>query len=236
MSPFMPGHKGFKKKNESEVEKIEVPAQFSNDPQEIKEEVKQEVKESPSPSEKSGPQTFVVKTELDAYINELLINQPKSIDEIKVKTIDDDVAAAHILVLPKEIEKELKNKNMVPRWINKKKRAIDHAINQRGWTIFNRSIFPKISKHNFTANGTVEVGDCILGFMPASNAELLRKRPGQISSERIKNLPIEAYKNSKGEEKIGYYKPAYTAEPDGEMARREAGLFAQPDTENVNDN
>lgn len=231
MSPF---EKGWNKKKEEVVDfqkpftpepEAKIEETLTPDPVPVIEQETQEVK----------PQTFVVKTELDAYINELLINQPKTFEEIKVKDLTDDSVTTHILKLPREIKKALDEKNMTPFWINKHKRAIDHALRDRGWTIFNRVLFPRIPKHYFTANGTIELGDCILGFMPVKNAEILRKRPGQISQERIKNLPIDAYKNSKGEEKIGYYKPAYTAEPDGEMARREAGLFAQPDVANVNE-
>lgn len=196
-------------------------------PEEIKvENLAQEVKE---------PQTFVVKTELDAYINDRLKGQPQTLSEIEVKDVQDDSVASHLLKLPPQIQKAFDERNLTPRWISKKKRAIDHALDVRGWVIFNRTFFPKLPKHFFSANGTFEIGDLILGCMPAQKAELLRKRPGQISQERIKNLPIEAYKNSKGEEKIGYYKPAYTAEPDGEMAKREAGLFAQPDVQNLNE-
>lgn len=231
MSPFEKGHKNYNLgKKHQEEEKIEVPEQFSTQTPEAP------IQDSTEPVQNNErPQTFVVKTEIDAYINERLINQPKKFDEIKIKDLKDDSDTTHLLTLPKDIKDALDKKGMVPYWINKKKKALDHAIDQRGWVIFNRVLFPNISKHNFTANGTVEVGDCILGFMPAKNAEILRKRPGLKSQEMIKNLPIEAYKNSKGNEKIGYYKPAYTAEPDGEMARREAGLFAQPDAANVNE-
>jgi hypothetical protein len=231
MSPFEKGHKNYNLgKNKSEEEKIEVPEQFNTAPV-----IENKPEEVIQPQENVLPQTFVIKTEVDAYINERLISQPKKFEDIKVRDNFDDSVANHILKLPKEIKKALDEKNMTPYWINKKKKAIDHALDTRGWTIFNRVLFPNIPKHNFTANGTVEIGDCILGFMPAKNAEILRRRPGLKSQEMIKNLPIEAYKNSKGDEKIGYYKPAYTAEPDGEIARREAGLFAQPDVANVNE-
>lgn len=205
---------------------------------EIKLEAKPEPKIESKPetvTEVTPPQTFVIKTELDAYVNERLISQPHTIEEVHAKDVVNDSLASHMLKLPTPIQAALDEKGMVPRWINKDKRMIDRALDIRGWTLFNKVFFPRIPKHYFTANGTVEMGDCILGFMPASKAEILRKRPGQISQERIKNLPIEAYKQSRGEERIGYYKPAYTAEPDGEVARREAGLFAQPDVANLNE-
>lgn len=205
--------------------------------EEVKPEFKEEVKlEVPKVEESSSkPQTFVIKTELDAYVNERLIGQPQTIEQVEAKDVTDDSLTLHMLKLPKPIQKALDDNGMVPRWINKDKRMIDRALDVRGWTLFNRVFFPRIPRHYFTANGTVEMGDCILGFMPANKAEILRKRPGQISSERIKDLPIEAYKNSKAEEKIGYYKPAYTAEPDGVVERAGAGLYAQPDVANVNE-
>lgn len=228
MSPFEKGHPNYYKGKKQE-EKIEIPKEFSNETQSQPEPIV----EQPQAQEK--PQTFVIKTELDAYVNERLIGQPQNLEQVEAKDVSDDSLTMHMLKLPPAIQKALDDRGMVPHWINKDKRMIDRALDVRGWTLFNRVFFPKLPRHYFTANGTVEMGDCILGFMPAKKAEILRKRPGEISQERIKNLPIEAYKNSKGEEKIGYYKPAYTAEPDGEMARREAGLFAQPDVANVNE-
>lgn len=214
-------------------------------PWEKKEEIKEEKIETPVVKAKEvdveetippqSPQTFVIKTELDAYVNERLIGQPKTLEEVQAKDVSDDSLTMHMLKLPKSIQKALDDRELVPHWINKDKRMIDRALDVRGWTLFTRTFFPRLPRHYFTANGTVEMGDCILGFMPANKAEILRKRPGKISQERVQNLPIEAYKQSRGEEKIGYYKPALSAEPDGEMARREAGLFAQPDVANVNE-
>ena len=184
----------------------------------------------PVVQEESKPQTFVIKTEIDAQINERLQTQPKTLDEIQVRELNlPDGQGIHALTLPKQIKDILEKRGLAGFWINKKKKAIDHALDDRGWTLFNRVYFPEVSKHNFTANGTVERGDCILGFMPIKNAEKLRRRPGEISQERIKELPIDRYKSSQGGEKVGFYKPAYTAEPEGEMAKKEAGLFAQPD-------
>ena len=222
MSPFEKGHPPYKAKDK---EKIEIPEQFKTD----SEKKDDKIKELETKIDSTSPQTFVIKTELDAYVNERLTGQPKTLEEVEIKDVSDDSVTMSMLKLPRPIQKALDDKGMVPRWINKDKRMIDRALDVRGWTLFNRVFFPTLPKHFFTANGTVEMGDCILGFMPAKKAELLRKRPGQISQERVSNLPIERFKESKGNEKIGYYKPAYTAEPDGEIATKEAGLFAQPD-------
>ena len=179
--------------------------------QEIKQEVKQEVKQS-------SPETFVIKTELDAYISDKLKTQPLDINDIVVDDVENQ-RHWNILELPNELEKALKKKGMAPRWINKDKRAIDRATNIRRWLIVNRTYFPELPKHLFTANGTIENGDLILGFMPATRAEKLRKLPGELSRERIKALPIEKYKDYGDTEKIGYYKPTYTGERDGEMLK-----------------
>lgn len=226
MSPFEKGHPNYNKPK-IEKEKIEVPENFKTNT--VKQDEK--IKELEQKIENAAPQTqtFVVKTELDAYVNERLVGQPKTLEEVEVKDLSDDSVTMSMLKLPKAIQKALDDKGMVPRWINKDKRMIDRALDVRGWTLFNRVFFPTLPKHFFTANGTVEMGDCILGFMPAKKAEILRSHPGKISQERVNNLPVERYKEAKGNEKIGYYKPAYTAESDGEVATNGAGLFAQPD-------
>ena len=52
--------------------------------------------------------------------------------------------------------------------------------------------------------------------MPMEQAESLRRRPGQLSSERVKNLPMEQWKN-KGEGSP-FYKPSLGQEErDGEV-------------------
>src|ERR1700690_3959871 len=175
-------------------------------PQNYKTEVKEEVKQQ--------PQTFVVKTEMDAYINEVMQTQPKTLDDIKV--VDTTDSPTNRISLPKDVSDALISKGLTPRWINKDKKMIDRAIHIRGWLIVNKMYFPEIKKYHFTANGTIENGDSILGFMPSERADKLRRRPGEISQERIKTLPIDKYKNDQGE-KIGYYKPALTSEKDGEM-------------------
>lgn len=212
---------------------------FDKKKEEVKEVVKEPIATIPAPEvkpqEKVEPQTFVIKTELDAYISERLQTQPKTLAEIAVRDVISPLDGTHALTLPKEIKKSLESRGFTAFWINKKKKAIDHALNDRGWTIYNRVYFPEIPKHNFTANGTVETGDCILGFMPAKNAERLRKIPGEVSSERMKNLPMDRYKESRADERIGYYKPAYTAEPEGQIMQKDgAGLFAQPDLQTQN--
>lgn len=186
---------------------------------------KNETKSQEDQIHKETPQTFVVKTELDAYIHDRVQTQPQTLEQIKVREVVSPLENKHALTLPKDIKEALDSKGMVGYWINKKKRAIDRALNDRGWVLFTRVYFPNISRHYFTANGTVEIGDCILGFMPKKNAERLRQIPGELSQERVKNLPIDKHKDANQGEKINYYKPALTPEKDGEMVT--VGL--QPD-------
>lgn len=168
--------------------------------------------------EEKEEQTFVIKTELDAYVSSRLKSQPQSVDDIKFTEHKDDGVVSNLLKLPKHIKDELDRCDLTPRWVNKDKRMIDRALDIRHWAIVNRAMFPRIPKHYFTANGTVENGDLILCCMGKARAEKLRSLPGERSSERVKNLPIDRWKQSSGTEKVGYYKPAYTAERDGDTS------------------
>lgn len=71
-------------------------------------------------------------------------------------------------------------------WVNKVKRAVDHALDVRGWFPANRVYFPGMPGHLFSVNGTVERGSAILMFMPYQKALRLREFPGQRSRELIK--------------------------------------------------
>src|SRR3990167_2491696 len=172
---------------------------------------KESIKESKKESNDSSESPLVIVSEIDAYVRERLKSQPKTIEEIQIREIEPQ-EGKHRLSLPSEIEKALIKRGFVARWINKDKRMIDRAIDIRKWIIFTRVYFPEISKHYFTANGVVEHGDSILAFMPAKQAEKLRMEPGLRSMERIKNLPIDRWKNG-GD---SYYKPSLTEEKDGE--------------------
>lgn len=191
----------------------------------MKEDIKNPIQSYKPEQEEVKPQTFVIKTEMDAYINEVMQTQPKSLDDIKI--VESTDAPTNRIALAKDIQEALSKKGLTPRWINKDKKMIDRAIHIRGWLIVNKIYFPDIKKYHFTANGTIENGDSILGFMPSERADKLRRRPGEISQERIKNLPIDKYKGDQGE-KIGYYKPALTSEKDGEMVT----VGVQPDKSN----
>ena len=168
--------------------------------------------------------SVVIRTEMDAYINERIKGQPQSPEEIKVVDIAPG-EGRHRLSLPREIEKKYTKKYSF-RWVNKKKEWLDRAMNERGWLIFNRVYFSDMPKHIFTSNGTVENGDSILCFMLMEQAERLRQAPQNKSRELVKNLPMERWKGA-GEDSP-FYKPTLGQEErDGEMVQ--AGL--QPDVQ-----
>lgn len=170
-------------------------------------------------------ETLVIKTEMDAYVSELIKGQPQSPDEIKVVDLSPG-EGRHRLSLPRQIEKKYGMKYSF-RWVNKKKDWIEHAKNERGWLIFNRVFFSDMPKHLFTPNGTVEIGDTILCFMPMEQAERLRRAPQDKSRDLVQNLPMEQWKK-KGGEDSPFYKPTLGQEErDGEVMT--AGI--QPDVQ-----
>ena len=181
------------------------------------------VEEPPVLQEKeSTPITLLSET--DAYIHERMKAQPKSLDKIKVEVEKDWESAGHALRLPKELEKY--GKDYAFRWINKKKRAIDHAIDVIGWTFVNKVLFKDAPKYLFTANGSIERGDAILAFMPLKRAIQIRLRPAEISRERVKSTPMQDLRRweNRGE---NYYKPDLgAAENDNE---RPVGIVVSPD-------
>lgn len=153
----------------------------------------------------------VVASERDAYILERIKSQPKTLEEVKVQSPTFDVEGRHRLSLPKELEKF--KAEFAFRWIDKDPRMVSHALDERGWTLVTRQYFSNLPKHLFTASGIIERGTAILAFMPEERAYKLRTEPGKRSMERVKNLPIEKYKDG-GEQ---FYKPSLTEEKDGQQ-------------------
>lgn len=185
---------------------------FKKEKNEIKET--QEIQTAPAVQESQSTQRdpLVILSEVDAVIHERLKSAPKTFEEIASREVDLP-EGKHRLSLPNDIQKIFTQKDLAPRWINKDKRAIDHALDTRGWALVTRVLFSDIPKHYFTANGVIENGDAILAFMPEKRAERLRAIPRERSNERVKNLPIEKWKSG-GE---GYYKPTLSEEKDGEV-------------------
>lgn len=171
------------------------------------------------------PQTMILKSELDAYVSERLREQPETIDDIQVKFNAERAEKHNILALPKELEKY--GKNYAFRWINKKKRSIDNALDVIGWTFVTLNYFKDLPKHLFTSNGVIERGDAIMAFMPIKQAESIRLRPAQLSRERVRSAPVQNLRKweDRGEK---YYKPDLgAAENDNEKPR---GIAITPDS------
>ena len=141
--------------------------------------------------ESSRPITIL--SPLDSYIAERMKEQPADMEGVisRVETVERQTRNKHRLTLPSYFEErshdnpEAKDGKWIFRWIFKEKRAIDRALNVFGWTLVNRTYFPEAPKYLFTANGGIEVGDAILGFMPAKKALELRRAPEKISQERL---------------------------------------------------
>ena len=150
--------------------------------------------------------TVTLVSENDAYIADRMNSQPKTLEEVLKIEEKKYAPGEHRLSLPKELKPY--EKDFAFRWINKTKRAVDEAIDLKGWVIVNKALFPKLSKHLFTTSGAIERGDAILGFMNLKRAEKMRQEPILKSkAQREGNLILtsELPKLSPGES--GFYKP-----------------------------
>ena len=103
------------------------------------------------------------------------------------------------------------------RWLNKNKRALDYAINVRGWFLVNRSYFKEAPKILFSVNGGLENGDSILGFMPYEKAKAIREKPSKESLDRTRS------EEAKHEGHPNFYKAKLSPE------QTEGDDFAPPD-------
>lgn len=217
----------WEKKSEGNIEDIKV-AKTASEPQaSMKSSVRTPDRESNKP--------MVIMSETDAYIHERLKSQPQTLSEVEVKASFNNIDPTHILQLPKELESY--KKKFAFRWLNKKKQSIDRALDVIGWNLVQRVLFNKLPDHLFTANGVIERGDAILAFMPEERAAVIRKRPGELSRERVRNLPFQDLKKweDRGEK---YYKPdlgSAEAESDAEYAKGNKGVVVQPDAMKIED-
>lgn len=190
-------------------------------------EVKHEVKSEQPQLQKENLKTVVAQaessstpvylgSEIDAYVHERVKGQPKTLEEIKVKDVEAD-RRPNILALPRELEKYGKEYSF--RWINKKKRSIDNALDVIGWTLVTRNFFNDLPKHVWGPNGVIERGDAILAFMEQRRAERIRLRPAEVSRERVNNTPVQDLRKWK-DRGDRYYKPDLgAAEDDNEPVR-----------------
>lgn len=180
----------------------------------IEEKIKTELKTDFKNESKQAPTTLIAANKEDVYVAQLAASQPDTLEEAE----DRDIIVKegnHRLTLPDEVQTMFKKRGYAPRWIFKDKRALDHAVKQRGWNLVTRVYFPDLPDHLFSATGVIEQGDSILGFMPEKKAKELRTAPGLRSMERVKNLPIEKWKDDPSGER--YYKPDLSSEKDGEI-------------------
>ena len=167
---------------------------------------------APDPTPESVVQPTVIMTEADAYIHERVASQPATLDEVRKIVVHTD-AETNRLSLPDYFERyshdctqgrvckvhtwkhdEEKNRwsygnkgEFIFRWVRKVKRAIDEAMNVKGWKFVNQRYFPDAPGYLFSANGGVELGDELLFFLPAQQALLLRAQPGKRSNEAIRS-------------------------------------------------
>lgn len=211
---FQKGHVPFNKKSDELKE------------EEVKTEAKPEVK---AREPKAEPQRVLMQSELDVYISDRMKEQPSSIEEVQAKDIFDPRELPHRLKLNKKVEEAMEKRGMSARWVFKSKKAIDHALNVIGWTIVNKVYFPELEDYHFTANGSIEVGDSILAFMPKKHAEKIRLRPAEISRERVKSTPAQDLR--KWEQRAEHhYKPDSGVSEDGaEIGGQPRGIVLTPD-------
>jgi len=154
--------------------------------------------------QQSRPELHVVMAQDDAYIADRIKSQPKNLDEIVYIKESKFAPNEHRLSLPKEL-REYEDR-FAFRWINNKRRAIDDAMDLKGWLFVNRVSFKTLPNRLFTSGGAIRRGDTVLMFMPLAKAEALRRAPGEKSSALIKA------QLSKGEGELpkgqsGFYKP-----------------------------
>ena len=183
-------------------------------------EVKHEVKSEQPQAQKDNLRTVVAQaeqstpvylgSEIDAYVHERVKGQPRTLEEIRVIS-EEGETRPNILALPKELEKYCKEYSF--RWINKKKRSIDHALDVIGWTLVTRNFFNDLPKHCWGPNGVIERGDAILAFISQKQAERIRLRPAEISRERVNNTPAQDLRKWK-DRGDKYYKPDLGAAED----------------------
>lgn len=153
---------------------------------------KEKSKEKVTYPEQQGKAPAVILSSADAYIYDRMKAQPRDLDEVDVKVIEKSVPGRHRLSLPDELSHH--EKKYTFKWIFKRKQAIDNACDVIGWVLVNKTYFPDLPNHLFTANGSLERGDSILAFMPKARAEEIRRKPGELSRQAIKSR-FESHKD-----------------------------------------
>ena len=144
------------------------------------------------PKDDNEPATtkVTILSELDSYITERMKEQPSTLEEVASRIDQTEFRPAHRLKLPAYFESfSVDTKPPGPfgfRWIFKHKQSVNRHLSE-GWLFVNRSYFPDAPRYLFTANGGIEVGDAILGFLPAKRVLEIRQAPGLRSRERLRS-------------------------------------------------
>jgi hypothetical protein len=162
----------------------------------IKQKVEEPVKETPKVdvkpvAEKKSPvqpektvQNIMVHSELDSMLLDRVKSQPQTLDEIDAEVVSKPKEGRNRLSLPQELEPYLKKYAFC--WIFKRKQSIDEACDQLHYKLTNRTYFPELPDHIFSARGIIEYGDNVLAFRPMAIEIEMRKAPGIESLNRIK--------------------------------------------------
>jgi len=129
-------------------------------------------------------QNIMVHSEVDSMVLDRLKSQPKTLEEIDVEVLERPKDGMHKLTLPVELEEYTKKYAFC--WIFKRKQSIDEACDQRHYKLTNRTYFPEVPDHVFSARGVIERGDNVLAFRPMHIEVEMRKVPGLESTQRIK--------------------------------------------------
>lgn len=154
------------------------------------------LEEAPKVTRKTESQAStptVLLSQTDAYIYERMKSQAKDLASIDVQVLEKNVPGTHRLSLPAELSQY--EKKYAFKWLFKRPQAISEACDIKGWVLLNKTYFPDLPNHLFTANGSIERGDSILAFMPQARAEEIRRKPGELSRSAIKTR-FEAHKES----------------------------------------
>lgn len=230
-----------------ETGKEEVSPLLDSKPEDRDPEPRQLTRDPASSGEKSVP--TVIMTELDSIIHERIKAQPKTLDDISQVT-RTEAPGLHRLSLPPYFEAfsydctrgsvcEVHRKNgkdvtgrgrFIMRWILKDKRAVDQAINIRGWMLANQALFPDAPNYLFSTSGAIENGDALLAVMPVEKAMKIREFPRVRSQELLRSRMTPSKKKSNRVLMTGDPDQEHVYEPD--MGKDESssgeGSAAQP--------
>jgi len=167
------------------------PNEYKKSKEFVKETPKVEEVEAPVKAEKTIPvqperqvQNIQIHSETDSMLLDRLKSQPQTLEEIDVKVIEKPKEGMHKLTLPLELEPYTKKYAFC--WIFKRKQSIDEACDQLHYSLTNRTYFPELPDHCFSARGIIERGDNVLAFRPIAVDIEMRKAPGIESTQRIK--------------------------------------------------